>query len=129
MVHVSDVRHSAVYFLVDGYGPEARVKVGHTVDTDRRLRELQTAHGSKLRYLGWIPGGREQELRLHAALSPHHVRGEWYRLTPEVRTLIEGACAKHRLSLDIAEERDLVRALEATHDIVCRVTDCPVRSQ
>lgn len=121
----AEAKVSAVYFLADGYGPEARVKVGRTVDTERRLRELQTGNASSLRYLGWVPGGAEAEMRLHAALSEHHVSGEWYELTPEVRTLIEGACACHRMHLDYCEEKDLTAALEATHALVC---GCDVRS-
>jgi hypothetical protein len=108
----------AVYFLVDE--AEHVVKVGRTVDTVRRLKELQTGSSKTMRFLGWIPGGARAERMLHDALADHHVRGEWYALTPEVRVLIDGACAAHRLSEDASEERDLTLALEASLAIVRR---------
>lgn len=117
-------RVEVVYFLVDE--PMSAVKIGRTVDTVRRLRELQVGGTSKLKYLGWIPGGSEQEGALHRVMAEHRIRGEWFRLTPAVRVLIEGACAAHRQKLDADEASDLVRALEATHEIVCRGKGCSV---
>ena len=68
---------SAVYFLVEGFGDARLVKVGRTIDTERRLAELQTGNGRKVRYLGWIPGGSKEERAIQAAMAEFHERGEW----------------------------------------------------
>jgi hypothetical protein len=114
---VDEPKISAVYFLVDE--SESLVKIGHTVDVERRLRELQTANGRMVHYLGWIPGGVQEEQEIHRSMVRYHVRGEWYRLEHGIRRLIDGACAAHRMHIDAEEERDLVSALESTHAIVC----------
>jgi hypothetical protein len=107
-----------VYFIVDE--TDRTVKVGRTTNEPQRLAQLQTASAVRLRYLGCIPGGAKSESLLHAALAPHRIQGEWFRLTDEVRVLVEGSCAAHRLNEDRAEEGDLVRALEATIALVCK---------
>ena len=115
---------SAVYFLVEGFGDARLVKVGRTIDTERRLAELQTGNGRKVRYLGWIPGGSKEERAIQVAMSEFHERGEWYRLTDEVKVLIDGVCAQNRMRTDQIEAEDLEKALNATIAIVCKGKAC-----
>lgn len=65
-----------------------RVKIGHAVNSSRRLWELQTASSCKLRLEAVIPGGRREERELHAKFSSLKVRGEWFSLTPQIEELI-----------------------------------------
>ncbi len=70
-----------VYFIEDGAG---HVKVGRSVDPDRRLRTLQTGNSAALvlAYVAWFPGdeqARACEADLHALLAGRRVRQEWFR--------------------------------------------------
>jgi hypothetical protein len=70
-----------VYFIRD---PASRaIKVGYSTDPTKRLAQLQTATSGQLELLGSIPGGKEEEGRIHALLGFQHqrIKGEWFRET------------------------------------------------
>lgn len=66
----------SVYFILDA--DNNRVKVGHSRDPWKRLRQLQTGSSAKLKLIGIIAGNAEVEKRLHADLREHRVQGEWF---------------------------------------------------
>lgn len=70
-----------VYFVADGAG---HVKIGHTLDVAARVRELQTCNAFELVVLSVLRGGSETEHALHQRFAEHRVRGEWFRLAPEI---------------------------------------------
>ena len=75
-----------VYFQTDG----EYIKIGRTTRlAELRRKEHQTGNPRPIHTLAVLPGLSEQ--RLHAQLSPYRVRGEWYRLAPEVVDIIK-AC-------------------------------------
>ncbi len=72
----------SVYFIADEYG---NVKIGYAVCVGYRLSCLQTGNASELTLLAEIPGGGPPlERELHERFAEHRVRGEWFRLTPEI---------------------------------------------
>jgi uncharacterized protein YozE (UPF0346 family) len=55
------------------------VKIGHTTDVQRRLRQLQSASPVPLRVIG-ILDGVEPERRLHQEYASYRMNGEWFAI-------------------------------------------------
>jgi len=86
----------AQYQYVVAHAPCGPCKAGITNNPRRRLRELQTGSPKKLKI--WlcvrIPGGaQEVERKVHTALKPLRMEGEWFDLTVE-----EAVVAVRRIS-------------------------------
>ncbi len=64
------------------------VKIGTATDVGRRMASLQTASPVPLKLLGVMKGGAPLEQQIHEQFRDLRVRGEWYRLTDELRDLI-----------------------------------------
>jgi hypothetical protein len=70
-----------IYFIGDG----ELVKIGYSADDPgRRLEQLQTGNPRPLRLIAQYRGERYHERYLHQRFDGHHVRGEWFQLTPEI---------------------------------------------
>jgi hypothetical protein len=102
-----------VYFI--RAGRTNLVKIGWAKDVDKRHRELQTASPHPLHLIGYMPGSLFDEAAWHERFAHVRVRGEWFRLTTELRGVIgrlpyqdRGFVQFLRLSLLTrnAEERD-----------------------
>jgi hypothetical protein len=77
-----------VYF-VEAQGLNA-VKIGFSArEPTLRIESLQTACPMPLVPLGAIRGTVRDERLLHARFREHHLRGEWYALTPHMRDQLE----------------------------------------
>jgi hypothetical protein len=85
MVTMTTVRW--VYFISDGVG---HVKIGYSVDVQTRLREIQAHNAFPLTVLAVLKGGSEVERALHERFAEHRVRGEWFRLAPEIIEYLRG---------------------------------------
>lgn len=75
-------RESGVVYFIrdeDGY-----IKIGTAGSAESRLAALQTAHRQRLTLLATLPGERTEELALHRRFASAHVRGEWFRPTPDL---------------------------------------------
>lgn len=79
-----DARKVWFTYAIEALGVDL-VKVGHTIDVTRRLDELQCASPHQLTIIGCRRGDHEQDV--HRALRPHHVSGEWFRLSAARETL------------------------------------------
>lgn len=78
---------SSVYFAeCDG-----RVKIGWSRKVASRIAQLQTGSSSAITLLGVVAGGRSLERRLHERFAACRVNGEWFDLTPELRSYIASA--------------------------------------
>ena len=66
-----------IYFIQSG-DEKGQIKIGFSVDPERRLRALQCANPCELTLLKAIPGDVGDEGRLHAQFSPLRARGEWF---------------------------------------------------
>jgi hypothetical protein len=81
-----------VYFIISSnYPVDSAVKIGHTKNLTRRLRELQTGTPYTLRIYKHIYSADciALEARLHARYASHNIAREWFRLTlAEVDTAV-----------------------------------------
>jgi hypothetical protein len=70
-----------IYFLqsVDG-GP---IKIGCTVNVERRVSELEAMYGQPLAVLHTMPGGRKEEAAIHARFDHLRFRGKKQGCDPE----------------------------------------------
>lgn len=67
----------AIYFIqIGSSGP---IKIGHSLQPEQRMRQLQTAHPVTLRLLGVMRGTKERERILHTHFDWLRLRGEWFR--------------------------------------------------
>lgn len=58
-----------------GGGP---LKIGYSLDPDKRLGQIQSSHYLELRLIAKYPANPQTESLLLAALAPFRVRGEWF---------------------------------------------------
>ena len=74
-----------VYFISCG----DFVKIGVSVDPNKRLQNLQTANPFKLKLLATTRGGYFLESHLHTQFEFLHHRNEWFRLEGELKTYVD----------------------------------------
>lgn len=80
-----------IYTLV---GAESgKVKVGFSENPEQRYKQIQQGLNERVELIGYAPGTRWQEKRLHRLLAPLRVRGEWYCSLEAVRNKINDAMA------------------------------------
>jgi len=73
-------------------GANGPIKIGFSKDPQRRLTELQANQAPPLRLLATLPGGREEEARLHRLFAEHRHEGtEWFAPVPALLALAGGA--------------------------------------
>lgn len=80
-----DARKSWFTYAIEAVG-QSLVKVGHTIDVDRRLDELQCSSPHHLEIIALKSGDLER--LLHRRLRDHRVSGEWFVLNDETRRTI-----------------------------------------
>ena len=64
-----------VYFVLMGSGV---IKIGHTVNLDVRLKNLQGGCADAIELIAVIPGGRRLERELHDIFRDERLRGEFF---------------------------------------------------
>lgn len=69
------------------------IKIGRSVNPERRLAQLSTGSPSKLVILGKISGGSKLEMDLHKRFGLSREKGEWFKITNELRDFIKEATA------------------------------------
>lgn len=72
----------AVYII--RAGSEGPVKIGKANNPVARITALQGAHYEELRVVRLLSGGRREEQRLHNMFAALHIRGEWFRFSPDM---------------------------------------------
>lgn len=77
-------RPQMVYFIRSGKA----VKIGVSCAPTKRLSNMATGNHSSLELLGVMDGGSKREQALHRKFEKHHIKGEWFRLVPEITTYI-----------------------------------------
>jgi hypothetical protein len=73
---------SRVYFI--GRGEDGPIKVGVAHDPAMRMINLQIGSPEELYLLASMRGDRDVERMLHAVFSMDHIRGEWFRRSPQI---------------------------------------------
>lgn len=81
------VKSRLVYFIAAGdNGP---VKIGSSVNPQKRLQALQGASSVKLSILLTIPGGYDLERRLHVRFATERLTGEWFERSKRLVKFID----------------------------------------
>ena len=81
-------RAQLVYFIRRG----SAVKIGVSHNPARRMADMATSNHGKLELLSTMKGGSKREQALHRKFAAHHIKGEWYKLVPQIAEYIR----KHR---------------------------------
>lgn len=77
-----------IYFVCTGSG--GPIKIGWSLNPERRLAMLQVGNPERLKLVGAVAGTREDERRIHEVLAPEHIRGEWFfPNTSDPKVLVE----------------------------------------
>ena len=77
-----------VYFIQEGaMGP---IKIGYaTGDPIARLLHLQMGNPTRLYLRLKLNGSKREEAKLHSLFAANHIRGEWFRPSDELLTLVQ----------------------------------------
>jgi hypothetical protein len=98
-----------IYFIRS----EGFVKIGFATSRDNvatRFQSHQCGNPHAIALLGVMEGMRDAEIAMHNRFATDHHRGEWFRLSPQLASFIEGNCSP--LIMDIgSEERAGVEAV------------------
>jgi hypothetical protein len=78
-----------VYFIGEHLKRGAFVKIGTSINVDKRLKQLQAYSPVRLQVLGKVAGGSELEGVYHLRWQRFRAHGEWFRLTPRMIAEIE----------------------------------------
>jgi hypothetical protein len=73
-----------IYFIVVGDA----VKIGRSVNAQKRALEIQTSHHAKIAPSVVVCGTHATERHLHDHFAADRIRGEWFRLTPAIARMI-----------------------------------------
>lgn len=77
------------YVYVIGEANGDRVKIGHSINPGQRLKGLQTSHPEKLYLWGFCEQRSPfTEKEIHEKLKEYRLEGEWFKVTPAVREVI-----------------------------------------
>lgn len=96
------------------------VKIGHTNNPDRRLREFANetgtpGHKADFAAIVWLDRRREAvELAVHRHLAAYRRDGEWFELTPEAAlTAITSVAESMNIRYEVEDRADLTGAIAA----------------
>ena len=88
-----------IYFITQS---DEFVKIGVSNNPEERLAQLQTGNPNKLKIWFCIPGGLDEEVRLHSFFRCVRAEGEWFNLTSGMKqelcnliTVFDGDLEKH----------------------------------
>lgn len=94
--HINDYLYIIVKF------DSAVMKVGRSIDPERRLEELQTSSEEELIIDAQYEGGGYLETEVHDQLkrAGYHVKGEWFKYVPGALRIIDNVYQKYHGGLD-----------------------------
>ena len=80
-------RNGGVYFIRSGdNGP---IKIGYSSNGPQaRMGELQVGSPEELKIVGWVPGPKPLEKKIHTFLDGWKIRGEWFEADEVVFSLM-----------------------------------------
>jgi hypothetical protein len=87
--HRMSGRDLGFVYLIAEEGSEF-VKIGFTATWPLSRHEaMQTANPRPLKVVGYMPGTMADENSLHIKFKEYHVRGEWFRMADEMRSVFD----------------------------------------
>lgn len=87
-------------YAIEGGG---LVKLGRSVEPQKRLRSLQRMSPTPLTLIATIPEHLVSEEEAHERWSEQRAHGEWFEPSPELRAWIEWIGRRGRLAIDLYE--------------------------
>jgi len=99
-----------IYFIVQS---DEYVKIGYTssrLTIERRLADLQVGNPYELTVCAIEDGDISHELYLHRMFKHDRVRGEWFRLNPNIQKYIDQLLHEPK-PLDINEIHRIMQAM------------------
>ncbi len=81
-----NIKFSYVYFIQGSDG--GPVKIGRSVDVERRLKELQAESPVRLVLREKLRGGADDEHQLQAKYAANRIHGEWFEPHPSMPGVI-----------------------------------------
>jgi len=79
-------KDSSIYFIRNARAKA--IKIGRSVDPERRLGELQVGSPDQLELCALLPEKYGLEAALHQHFGASHLFGEWFGETPELITFM-----------------------------------------
>ena len=76
-----------VYFI--GSDESNYVKIGTTIDIEKRIAGIQTSIPFDLKILLIISGGKNEERKTHSAFEQYRKRGEWFNNTGKLKMYLD----------------------------------------
>lgn len=101
---------SFIYFIQAG--PRRPVKIGISNDPWKRIGRLQTGAPDTYQMLAIMPGGKDEEMELHARFAPDRIRGEWFHKSRELAGFIKEVAGEHWDLLTRCDDLARARAME-----------------
>lgn len=87
-----------VYFVQQGEsGP---IKIGYSINPDRRIPELQTGSAWRLNLIGIHEGSQRVESGLHKRFSGYRMHGEWFMPCSELVEVATGVAVESTFDYD-----------------------------
>ncbi len=71
-----------------------RIKIGTSINTKGRGKKLAGDSALPVTIIFTVPGGPDLERRLHECLASERLHGEWFRISPEMRKLLDGTLCR-----------------------------------
>lgn len=84
---VRDAAGGWVYFIRAGDA----VKIGHSRDPQKRLKQLSTGSAEPLELWHRLPGDKQVERDLHKQFADERLNGEWFRVSDRIQEYVEAA--------------------------------------
>lgn len=78
-----------VYVLRQKNGRSSFIKIGHSVNVGRRIKDHATSSPVPLELLSLRDGLKKEETDLHSMLSEFRVSGEWFKDCPDVLSALD----------------------------------------
>lgn len=92
-----------IYFVLSG----DFVKIGHSVNPEKRLTVLSTGCPTECKMIGVMPGNQPDEAKVHKQFSHLRTKGEWFRFSPEIKRFV----SKNTVAPVIKPKRGMVASM------------------
>lgn len=74
------------------------VKIGHSIDPEGRLPEIQLGCPLPLILEAVLPGGFEDECAMHRRFSDDRIHGEWFKITAHTELVMKSGAVPHTMA-------------------------------
>lgn len=90
-----------IYFLQES--SLGAIKIGFAANVNTRKCNIQGANPSKVTILGAIPGGPEEETKIHEQFAHLRIRGEWFKPGEDLLEFIRTVTVSGRIPIDLGK--------------------------